>query len=48
MKKRLKSGMSFTRRDTIKIFKLSSKGLTISEIAKECSVSENKIKEILE
>lgn len=33
---------------TKKIFKLSSKGLTISEIAKECSVSENKIKEILE
>lgn len=34
--------------DTIKIFKLSSKGLTVTEIAKECNVSEKKIKEILE
>ena len=33
---------------TKKIFKLSSKGLTVTEIAKECNVSENKIKEILE
>ena len=33
---------------TKKIFKLSSKGFTVSEIAAECNVSEKKIKEILE
>ena len=31
-----------------KIFKLSAKGISITEIAKECQISEDEVKEILE
>ena len=33
---------------TKKVFKLSTEGYTISEIAKECNISENNVKKILE
>ena len=33
---------------TKKVFKLSAEGYTISEIAKECNISENNVKKILE
>jgi len=33
---------------TKKVFKLSVEGYTISEIAKECNISENNVKKILE
>lgn len=33
---------------TKKVFKLSNSGYTISQIAKECNISEDKVKKILE
>ncbi|BCZ47883.1 hypothetical protein psyc5s11_39500 [Clostridium gelidum] len=33
---------------TKKVFKLSTEGYTIREIAKECNISENNVKKILE
>ena len=33
---------------TKKVFKLSNSGYTISEIAKECNISEDRVKKILE
>lgn len=33
---------------TKKVFKLSKNGYSVSEIAKECSISENEVKKILE